>query len=200
MITLGQKTSANVNGKQIIYPHSNAGVNPILMVTVTFTTDLSQSLTSVTHNGRDLTRKAGAQIRSKVCTEIWYLVAPDTEGDIQIDFDADVKCICIAQTVRGVDQVEPFYFDTTVAANAVDSLPIQFQMVNGAMIFASGVAAGDMEANVESWQTEMWNIFFSDIRTQGIASFPNVSGQATVTNTLNARGDLSMAILGISAA
>ena len=200
MITLGENTSANAIGSQLIYPHECFGLDTLLMVSITFTNPRLVALTSVTHNGRAMTRKVVSQMESKLRTEIWYLVAPDASGDIEINFDTSTKCICVAQTIRGVKQDEPFYFDTTVAAKNVISLPITFQMIDGNMLYATGIIDGDQEANVEVWQTQMWNILFADVRSQGIASFPNMTGEATVSNTLSAPGDLSMAILGISAA
>ena len=200
MITLGENSSANAIGSQLIFPHECAGNDKLLMVSVTFTNPRTTSLMSVTHNGRTLTKKVHSQMESKLRTEIWYLVNPDAAGDIEINFDKDTKAICVAQTVRGVNQVEPFYFETAVAAKGVASLPVTFQMIDGNMLYATGIVDGDQQSNVEVWQTEMWNILFSNVRSQGIASFPNMTGEATVSNTLSAPGDLSMVILGVSAA
>ena len=200
MITLNEKSSGNVNGTQILFPHLCTGIDVLLLVAITFTCDNDQEIVSVTHNGNTLAKKIASQIQNEVRTEIWYLVSPNASGNIQVDFNNTTKAICVAQSADGVNQSTPFYFETSAAAKNTDTIPITFQMINGNMIFACGIANGNQEANVEVWQTEMWDILYENIRSQGIASFPNVTGSATVSNSLNEPGDLSMAILGVNAA
>ncbi len=197
MVQLDSVTVLRSDGKLAIFPHVCAGENRALVVCISIRTNILQEVQSVAYAGIPLSRVTVAQIRSDTRTEVWVLAnPPQGSSNVECLLTRAGEAIYGAVSVKGVRQDTPVYFSESGVGQGVDKIPLLIDIRNGAMIIGVGTALGDAQANVESWQTELWNQL-DGIRGQCLASFPNFTAKATVANTINKPADWSVILLGL---
>jgi len=202
MIALDQANTVAGVGSSFTFPHQCVGANRILFAVVCYVPDQDQEIQAVTYGGQPMTKYGDTQIRSDVYEEFWFLVAPpEGVADVGVELSAPAKTVCASASFTGVAQADPIYFRANGVGDMVSQIPLACEARSGDMLFGFGAVSGDGQAPVEVWQIGVWDkLQESNIRSQGIASFPNFTAQITVANKIVPASRWAADIVGVRAA
>jgi len=184
-------------------PHTVAGNNKILSVSVSVVPKDGQEVLSVKFGSSNLTRKIVGQVSASARQEIWILKNPPTgTDDVEVYLLPLGKAIISITSFAGVDQTEPIYFSTSGMGADVQQLSVKVDTLAGSSLIGYGIAVGDAKAATVMGQTQVWDALYNndDFRSEGILSPMTYTAKITVRNTLNKASDWAVCILGLKAA
>jgi len=202
MIALGQVNSASGDGSLFSFPLDSPGADRLLLVSVSYKPGANIGIDGVTYGGAPLVSLGLAQLTTVLATEVFYLIAPPAgTASVECALSVATKTIVAAATFTGVDQANPIYFNTNGIGQMVTEIPLVCQAQNGDMLIGLGACVGTSASPIEAWQTSVWDVAqASNLRSQGICSFPNFTAEFTVSNTVDPVTDWALSVLGIKAA
>ena len=202
MIALDQANSVSGDGSLFNYPHAIAGADRLLVVVICYVPDQNQEIAGVTYGGVPMIKYGDTQIRNAVFEEFWYMVAPPVgSANINVELSATAKTTVASASFTGVDQADAIYFRTNGVGDNVEAIPLMLDARNGDMLFGFGACSGTSESPILSWQTSVWNVLqASNIRSQGICSFPNFTAKVEVSNTIDPAAQWACDVVGVRAA
>ncbi len=103
-----QTSASSASASSLTWSHTTSGSNKILIVGVG-TRSTTETVSTVTHNGKSLTqlsRERSTTLGSYA--ELWYIVAPDTTGNIVVTFTGAEAIAAIGNSYTGVHQTNSF--------------------------------------------------------------------------------------------
>lgn len=137
------------------------------------------------------------QIRSGVRTIIGIVPTPAIGlAAIAGAFSASCKYTVAVVFIEGVSSV---YFTTTGVGDNVVDLPIRVEEKASTLVVGAGVAEGSAQANVEVWQTELWNVSHPSgaFKSQGICRLTDQDLSIVIPNKLNQLASWAIGVVGL---
>jgi hypothetical protein len=153
------------SGGAVTFSHTCTGSDLLLVVAVAIRNNKSQTVTSVTYNGIDLSLERTAINGLSVRSEIWRLAGPATgANDVVVTLSKGAKFAAAALSFTGVDQTTPTEIDngatgsSTSPSVALNSTTDEAWIVDS-VVFRSSTGTGLPTLVVGASQTEQTREF-----------------------------------------
>ncbi len=183
-VTVGTVTSKNSGANTSLtlpisgdtWTHTVSGSNTLLLVAVSLNqSSAKESVSTITFNGKALTKIGEAARNNEVQTEIWYRLAPDAGTyNVLVTLTAAASFVAGAITLNGVDQTTPLgtYFGTS--GNGTSASATVSSESDGLVVDILGYASSTPTSTVGAGQTQQW----AQVTTNGNAT-TNVRGYSS---------------------
>jgi hypothetical protein len=201
-------TSGDARPASLTISHTTSGSDRLMLVGVSLNNDESETVSSVTYNGDDLTRVALVENSDDSLVEIWYRVAPDIGTyDVVVTFSESLRRAAVVgvTTFTGVDQSTPFRDQGTpgypymISATGSNITPtVSVPTGTNELVFDTVAAEDESSMSVGGGQTERWNLLETSGGLDVLGGGSTEAGATPVTMSWTLSGSNDWAIAGLS--